>query len=324
MKKYLSSYPELVKEWHPTKNGDLKADQVVAGSRKKIWWQCNKEEDHEWEAQLRSRARGNNCPFCYGRFADSKNNLKIKFPKIANEWHPIKNGDVTPEMIKPQSSFKAWWQCKKNSDHIWLTGVCNRIADKTGCPYCSRKLVSYNESLAVTHPKLAQEWHPVKNGNLTPSNVLSGSSKKIWWRCNKNFEHVWESTLNKRSSGRGCPSCAEYGFDRSEDALFYLRKISLKNGKQALKFGITNNMDGEREKQQKRHVEGSVNTILREKVSGENALDIENLCKKHFGRRGYLTAQEFPDGHTETIQYSEENLNNIKLIVYKVLNDKRR
>ena len=98
--------------------------------------------------------------------------------------------------------------------------------------------------------------------------------------------------------------------------------ISLDNGRQALKFGITNNMDGDREKQQIRHVKGSVKTILREKVSVETALDIENLCKKHFGRKGYLTVQEFPDGFSETIKYSEENLNKIKSIVDEVLTEK--
>ena len=29
MKRYLSSYPELVKEWHPTKNGDLTPKDVT-------------------------------------------------------------------------------------------------------------------------------------------------------------------------------------------------------------------------------------------------------------------------------------------------------
>jgi hypothetical protein len=57
-------------------------------------------------------------------------------------------------------------------------------------------------------------------------------------------------------------------------------------------------------------------------VSGEKALDIENLCKKYFGRKGYLTVQEFPDGFSETIKYSEENLNKIKSIVDQVQSKK--
>ena len=34
-KKYVSDYPELVAEWHPTKNGDKHPDDYSYGSHKK-------------------------------------------------------------------------------------------------------------------------------------------------------------------------------------------------------------------------------------------------------------------------------------------------
>ena len=34
--KYLSSYPDLVKERHPTKNGNLTSENVTYGSSKKV------------------------------------------------------------------------------------------------------------------------------------------------------------------------------------------------------------------------------------------------------------------------------------------------
>ena len=34
------------------------------------------------------------------------------------------------------------------------------------------------EPLSVTHPDLAKEWHPTKNGELTPNDVTAGSDKK--------------------------------------------------------------------------------------------------------------------------------------------------
>ena len=37
MKKLLSSYPHLVKEWHPTKNGELTPNDFTHGSGKKVW-----------------------------------------------------------------------------------------------------------------------------------------------------------------------------------------------------------------------------------------------------------------------------------------------
>jgi len=57
-------YPELASEWHPTKNGNLNSTDVSKGSEKKVWWKCNK--GHEWKANISSRVRGNNCPYCKG------------------------------------------------------------------------------------------------------------------------------------------------------------------------------------------------------------------------------------------------------------------
>jgi len=58
--------PELAKEWHPTKNGDLTSWDVTYGSRQKVWWKC-KECNHEWPAVISSRNNNNNgtgCPEC--------------------------------------------------------------------------------------------------------------------------------------------------------------------------------------------------------------------------------------------------------------------
>jgi hypothetical protein len=44
--------PELAKQLHPTKNGDLTANDVSSGSDAKIWWKCNNGEDHEWSSKM--------------------------------------------------------------------------------------------------------------------------------------------------------------------------------------------------------------------------------------------------------------------------------
>ena len=53
------------------------------------------------------------------------------------------------------------------------------------------------KSLAETHPEVAKQWHPTKNGDLTPFEVGAGTSKKIWWKCvqcssneNLEFDHI--------------------------------------------------------------------------------------------------------------------------------------
>jgi hypothetical protein len=59
--------PDLVKEWHPSRNGDLNPSNVTPGSGKKVWWICA--EGHEWEATVKSRMKGNDCPFCIKDFS---------------------------------------------------------------------------------------------------------------------------------------------------------------------------------------------------------------------------------------------------------------
>lgn len=56
--------PELAKEWHPTRNGDLNPNMVFGGSHKKVWWVCSK-CGKEWEAQIKSRhLKGYGCGSC--------------------------------------------------------------------------------------------------------------------------------------------------------------------------------------------------------------------------------------------------------------------
>ena len=52
---------------------------------------------------------------------------------------------------------------------------------------------------------LLEQWHPVKNGELQPSQVMPGSHKRIWWKCAKG--HEWEVTVKSRTKGTGCPVC---------------------------------------------------------------------------------------------------------------------
>ena len=56
--------PDLAAELHSTRNGDLDADTLSAGSRRKVWWACST-CGHEWEAIVGNRTlRGSGCPVC--------------------------------------------------------------------------------------------------------------------------------------------------------------------------------------------------------------------------------------------------------------------
>jgi hypothetical protein len=54
--------PELVKEWHPSANGPLTPRNVKISHARKVWWLCG--QSHEWQATIKSRLIGGNCPLC--------------------------------------------------------------------------------------------------------------------------------------------------------------------------------------------------------------------------------------------------------------------
>ena len=67
--------------------------------------------------------------------------------------------------------------------------------------------VTTTYNLAVSNPVLCEEWHPTKNGDLTPNDVTPGSNKKVWWMCRK-CKHEWQAGIFGRNSrGRGCKKC---------------------------------------------------------------------------------------------------------------------
>ena len=191
--------------WHPTRNGDLKSDQVTPSSRRKVWWICDR--GHEYQARIQDRKRsGGGCPYCAGRkVLAGFNDLATVNPSLASQWHPTKNEDLTPEMVSKGSKKRVWWQCTES--HQWQATIKDRTAG-TGCPECARRgKKPYEDDLATTHPHLVPQWHPTKNGALTPSYVTANSVKHVWWICD--LGHEWKATpVTRAVRGEGCPVCS--------------------------------------------------------------------------------------------------------------------
>ena len=125
---------------------------------------------------------------------------------LAAEFHPTKNGDLTPETVLAGTHEKLWWKCPEGDDHEWQAPGDKRSSGR-GCPICSNKKVVLSNSMATTHPELAAEFHPTKNGDLTPETVLAGTNKKLWWKCPKGDDHEWQAPGNNRTKGTGCALC---------------------------------------------------------------------------------------------------------------------
>lgn len=117
--------PERAQLWHPTKNGDLTPAHVLCNTLASVWWLCPKDLSHEWMTSLRDQNAL--CPYC--------TNLKTLYPEIAKEWHIMRNHPLKCSAAHIEMKKKVWWQCLKNTKHIWQATVRARVRDHR-CPEC--------------------------------------------------------------------------------------------------------------------------------------------------------------------------------------------
>lgn len=200
--RWLSEVAWLLAQWHPRSNTDLNPLKVRAGSNKRVWWQC--ERGHEWQAIVQSRVRrGSGCPTCANQ-PSATTNLAVTHPHIAAEWHPTRNGELTPGQVTPNSNRRAWWLCEQG--HEWDAVIGSR--GRCGCPFCANRCVTTETSLAGLASEIAAQWHPTRNGELTPDSVSTGSGRRVWWQCPV-CAHDWRATPSERvTRGSGCQVCA--------------------------------------------------------------------------------------------------------------------
>lgn len=139
--------------------------------------------------------------------------LDVLRPDLAAQWHPTRNGGLTPAMCTTGSCKKAWWICPA-CGHVWCAAVFSR-ASGCGCPACARRAVSDARvragaeggcSLAEVRPETAREWDEALNGELTPRDVSAMSARKVWWRC-PDCGGAYQAAPRERSHGKMCPVC---------------------------------------------------------------------------------------------------------------------
>jgi rubrerythrin len=145
--------PDLAAELHSTRNGDIDADTLSAGSRRKVWWACST-CGHEWEAIVGNRTlRGSGCPVCsveqrarsQSRVPPARSLATVR-PDLAREVHPTRNGEVDPRKLGTGSNRTVWWECR-TCGHEWQARVSARVSG-TGCPRCWQR----RRAQAPAHP----------------------------------------------------------------------------------------------------------------------------------------------------------------------------
>jgi len=285
--------------WDPT--------SLSAFSNKRVQWRCHLA--HKWEASVGDRSSGKGCPFCSSqRVLAGFNDLATKNPELAAQadgWDPT--------TVTAHSKQSVNWKC--DLGHAWKATVGNRFRSE-GCPICSNKklLVGFND-LATTNPELAADAD-----GWDPTTIFANNNRSFHWKCN--LGHKWKATANNRSGGRGCPSCAEYGFNPANDGWFYLIENEVRD---MFQIGISNYLENRLDK----HASGGWEVIeVRGPMDGFLTQDLERLSLRALKRRGALLGRkgsiEKFDGHTEAWTKASLNVTSIKQLLDWVYEDESK
>ena len=222
-KKTLADFPNLLKEWDYSRNGDLDPKGISFSAHRKVWWRC--EKGHSWEALVSNRARlGRSCPYCSHQLPIvGENDLLTLYPEVVKELSPTKNRGLNPTKIMPGTHKEAWFTCPTCGNEYKM-----RIYHRTigmGCPVCAhKKIIKGINDFGSMHPELAKEWHPTKNGDRTPYEFASNSDFMAWWVCP--IGHEYKSKIVQRYNGKQCPICnkANKTSFPEQAILYYVKK----------------------------------------------------------------------------------------------------
>ena len=202
---FATLHPEMLKEWDYEENEriGIKPEEMLNGSQRKVNWICSK--GHKYNRSIYDRLNGRgNCPYCSNRIVKRGiNDLATTNPELIKEWDFEKN-KINPEEIATKYNKKVWWKCEKG--HSWNALIYPRTKG-VGCPYCSNnKVLEGFNDLTTTNPEVLKYWNEEKNIKMKPQMFSHGSTKTVWWKCEKG--HEWPAKISDITHGNRCPYCS--------------------------------------------------------------------------------------------------------------------
>ena len=183
------SHPEVARDFHPTRNGPLKASDLGSYERLQVWWRCPKE--HEANVSVYTRVRVG-CKECNRErrlsehtaskhYAKKRGSIRDTAPDLMARWdHEANSAErLFPENFTPSSHIGVSWRCDKGHEYKRSP---KRERKATHCPFCyeqdKRKILSKQSSAARFDPEntlehafplVAAEWNYERNSKI-PSN----------------------------------------------------------------------------------------------------------------------------------------------------------
>lgn len=176
-----AQYPDVAKEWHPTKNGSLLPSSFPPGTSESAWWLCSK-CGNEWKTAICNRTSGHGCNVCATgrRMVTRKHNILEKRGSVNVEsclldWD-YENNEHGPEYYTNGSGEIIAWKCH-TCGYKWKTPLYIRIKENgSGCPSCSGSaIVEGINDLYTLRPDLMEEWS--LDNTIDPKRIGIGSKK---------------------------------------------------------------------------------------------------------------------------------------------------
>ena len=152
-KSLAARYPDRVKElWDYDKNGDLRPEEILAGStQQNVWFKCPI-DGHSWKKTPANitpswwRSGTSGCPMCAGKMKKAEKQPAIgeAYPEFIKQyWDYAKNNTLNsdPKKLTLASNKKVWFKCPHDGNE-WQASIALTVSqqwskENPGCQICN-------------------------------------------------------------------------------------------------------------------------------------------------------------------------------------------
>jgi len=178
---FYKEYPKLYEKFDTDAN-PLPIDAYNISCKEKLWWNCFKCGE-KFQCTIRSMIRGYNtssegCTYCSGSKVAPKKSFGYLHPECMDEY--ASDNELNAYEVAEKSTKKAYWICRNNPEHKWITTFQARARGFGTCPECQNR--TYGKMLSIERPDLKELFDTEQNQHPFESYTYV-SNKKVYWKC---------------------------------------------------------------------------------------------------------------------------------------------
>lgn len=226
---------------------------------------------HVWNALIGNLVKENNtgCPHCIGK-------VQLTMDEVHRRLAVKK---IKTFANSPRVARRAKFECENG--HVWEARL-STVMRESACPYCK-----INRPLTVddVNARISDRGYTVVGGYVS-------AAQHAQFECSHG--HTWSALPDNILRGKGCPSCAEHGFNPKYSSFFYTIHI-LSKDTEYIGFGITKDIETRYANHAREIKNSGFNQVMSNLYlfdSGHDARALENAIKERFkvvdtGIRGF-------------------------------------